>query len=225
VNDDARTDFFKKFDKLYDLFKYEIRALQDHNMMTPEQQQMIKDIVQQVRHLMADPESPLDLKEISPHHIEFVNKIGNGKFGLVFSARYKSRNVAVKQVIPEMVTMSTVMSFVGECHILSRLKHRNVAECVGVMLRPTQICLVVEFASVGNLRLVLRETKNLTWRREKKNILLQVCSGMQYLHSMDIIHRDIKAENILVTEDWVIKVSEERAKSSTDAERACRRRT
>jgi len=117
------------------------------------------------------------------------------------------------------------MSFVGECHILSRLKHRYVEECVGVMLLPTQICLVVEFASVGNLRLVLRETKNLTWRREKKNILLQVCPGMQYLHSMDVIHRDIKAENILVTEDWVIKVSEERAKSSTDAEQACTRRT
>jgi hypothetical protein len=47
--------------------------------------------------------------------------------------------VAVKEVLPSAISRNTVMGFVGEMHILSRLKHVNVVECVGAILGNSQV--------------------------------------------------------------------------------------
>jgi len=135
----------------HELHRYECRALREQSKMTPAQRKIMHDVLSQVHSLRENDEGGLftDVTELKATEVEFNNEIGNGKFGLVFQGRYDNKAVAVKQVIPEGITRQAAMSFVAEIHILSGLKHRNIIDCVGVVLGVSHLALVLEFASIG----------------------------------------------------------------------------
>ena len=102
------------------------------------------------------------------------------------------------------------MQFVREIHIMSNLRHPHVLEYIGAVLSAPHICLVTECASRGSLKSILRSSRSLSWRTEKRRYLIQICSGMNYLHTREnsVLHRDLKADNCLVTKDYLVKVSD-----------------
>ena len=78
-----------------------------------------------------------------------------------------------------------------------------------MFIDPPNICLVVEFCARGSLDQVLQNPNlQLTWLDPKLQMALDTARGMAYLHKSDIMHRDLKSMNLLVTPTFGIKISD-----------------
>lgn len=103
---------------------------------------------------------------------------------------------------------------VQEAALLASMRHPNVVNFFGICREPP--CIITEFCSGGSLAEVLAEARRnpetagaaLTWQR-RLNMMLHAAVGMLYLHSRPqaIIHRDLKSPNLLVDDNWRVKVS------------------
>lgn len=137
-------------------------------------------------------------------------KIGSGSFGEVKLGNYKGQKVAVKQLLKQKMTDTALLEMRAESAMLSSLTHPNVLQFVGVCLRVPNLCLITEYMEKGSLRNVLHPATGqctLSWDQKKK-MALDMAKGMHYLHSIGIIHRDIKSSNMLVANDFTVKIAD-----------------
>eukprot|EP01127_Copromyxa_protea_P019571 TRINITY_DN6391_c0_g1_i3.p1 TRINITY_DN6391_c0_g1~~TRINITY_DN6391_c0_g1_i3.p1 ORF type:complete len:828 (+),score=128.23 TRINITY_DN6391_c0_g1_i3:229-2484(+) len=134
-------------------------------------------------------------------------KIGEGGFGDVWKGTYHSCPVAVKVVKREM-SSADALTALDEISLMGKLKHPNVVLLMGACLNDiNQIMIITEFATRGDLRGVLmsHDLRSLPLRLK---IGLDIASGLQWLASHGIVHRDLKLPNLLVFEDWTTKVAD-----------------
>ncbi|RHY30253.1 hypothetical protein DYB32_004458 [Aphanomyces invadans] len=100
---------------------------------------------------------------------------------------------------------------IKEIRALSKLSHPNIVAFLGFTYTTVDdLKCVTEFMDGGNLRTLLNNPKReLSWRREKLSIALDVASALQYLHSLKpkVMHRNIKAEKVLLTASLSAKLS------------------
>lgn len=149
----------------------------------------------------ADWQIPLD-------QLIMGEKIGRGAFGEVVRAVYQGTDVAVKRMSS---SNQAAADFVREVQLLIKLRHPHVVLFMGAAVTPNELCIVMEFASRGSLWAVLhgRQRTECTPRR-RLQWAAETAKGMAYLHSRTppIVHRDLKSGNLLVDEDWHVKVSD-----------------
>lgn len=133
--------------------------------------------------------------------------IGAGSFGSVYFGSYKScgKKVATKSLSD--LSEEHLHSFVKEVSIISRLKHSNIVQFLGASLDDDMV-IVMEYAELGDLKSYLKN--NSVSFETKVQFALEIASGMEYLHEqpIPIVHRDLKCQNILVTQKQVLKVSD-----------------
>eukprot|EP01104_Vermistella_antarctica_P021201 TRINITY_DN941_c0_g1_i2.p1 TRINITY_DN941_c0_g1~~TRINITY_DN941_c0_g1_i2.p1 ORF type:complete len:387 (-),score=111.37 TRINITY_DN941_c0_g1_i2:105-1265(-) len=152
------------------------------------------------------------LKEIDPHmfnieyhELENMEEFGGGNFGEIYKGNYFGTTVAVKRLLD--VDDEDMHKYIErETVTLRDLRHPNVVQLLGLCKHQTGIFIVTEFVRGGDLRKVLKNTaRHLPWSLRCK-IASDVAAAMAYLHSRSIIHRDLKAANLLVGDNWRIKV-------------------
>ncbi|KAI3714342.1 hypothetical protein L1987_72939 [Smallanthus sonchifolius] len=139
------------------------------------------------------------------------NKLGQGGFGPVFKGKLDSgEEIAVKKLAH--TSNQGKKEFVNEAKLLARVQHRNVVSLLGYCVSPEKL-LVYEYVpneSLDKLLFKSRTRDTLDWKR-RYDIISGVAKGLQYLHEDAhdcIIHRDIKASNILLDENWVPKIAD-----------------
>ncbi len=118
------------------------------------------------------------------------------RFGTVKKGTYKGQSVAVKILLNQHMTIHTKTEFEREVAVMSSLHHPNIVQFVGASNIEGKLALVTELAPLGNLAGVLEETP--LPLSLKMVILLEVARAIHFLHSNNIIHRDIKPLNVLV---------------------------
>jgi len=136
-------------------------------------------------------------------------RIGSGAFGEVVRAVYQGTDVAVKRM--NTGASGALGDFVREVQLLTRLRHPHVVLFMGAAVSAHELCIVMEFASNGSLWAVLHgRNKAVCDARRRLQWAAETAKGMAYLHSRSppIVHRDLKSGNLLVDEDWHIKVSD-----------------
>ncbi|RKP19012.1 tetrapyrrole biosynthesis, 5-aminolevulinic acid synthase [Rozella allomycis CSF55] len=130
------------------------------------------------------------------------NVIGEGSFGKVKDARhiYTNTKVAIK-IIDKMYLPVVEREIDG----WKKLKHKYISQLFEVFTTETKIYLVMEYACNGEIFDYLVARKRLD-ENEGKRLFKQLAQAIEYCHSINIIHRDLKLENILLDENWNIKL-------------------
>ncbi|XP_035839949.1 probable LRR receptor-like serine/threonine-protein kinase At1g07650 isoform X6 [Helianthus annuus] len=143
-----------------------------------------------------------------------LNKLGKGGFGSVFKGVLLDGTIiAVKQLSD--VSKQGAREFVNEIGILSAARHPNLIRIYGCCAEGSQLLLIYEYMENNSLSHALlgnekRLKAKLTWPVRFK-ICLGIARGLVYLHEesqLKIIHRDIKASNVLLDEDFNAKISD-----------------
>ncbi|XP_071696230.1 LEAF RUST 10 DISEASE-RESISTANCEUS RECEPTOR-LIKE PROTEIN KINASE-like 1.1 isoform X2 [Rutidosis leptorrhynchoides] len=149
--------------------------------------------------------------EYATHNFNPSNELGDGGFGAVYYGKLKDgREIAVKRLYDH--NYKRIQHFKNEVDILTRLRHPNLVVLYGSTSgQSRELLLVYEYISNGTVADHLHgERANrtpLTWPI-RMNIAIETASALVYLHASEIIHRDVKTNNILVDNNFSVKVAD-----------------
>ena len=141
---------------------------------------------------------------------EIIKVLGRGGFAAVYQAhdRMLDRQVAIKQLLLDRAKEAkSVKRFMQEARIGAALEHPNVVTIYALRVKEQRIYMVMEYLPGGSLKELIEQESKLPIDQAVK-ITTGICEGLAKLHSKGIIHRDIKAENILLTDDQRPKITD-----------------
>lgn len=141
-------------------------------------------------------------------HYQLLEAIGRGGMGLVFRARDTrlERQVAIKCLRTELFEPHYIERFKREALLLAKLNHPNIVQIYDFVEAPDQLALVMELVDGQNLKTYLRE--QLPSMAQRLRWLTQITEGLAVAHEAGIIHRDLKAENILINKRGEAKLTD-----------------
>ncbi|XP_057786275.1 cysteine-rich receptor-like protein kinase 43 [Salvia miltiorrhiza] len=139
-------------------------------------------------------------------------KLGEGGFGPVFKGKLgDGREIAVKKL--SRSSTQGKKEFLSESKLLARVQHRNVVNLLGYCVHAAERLLVYQYVVNESLDKILfkgDKGDEFDWKR-RYDVITGIAKGLVYLHEeahCRIIHRDIKASNILLDHKWVPKISD-----------------
>ena len=141
---------------------------------------------------------------------ELLRKIGNGGMATVYRAKdhILNRNVAVKILKDEFTTDEEfVKRFNTEATNVASLTHPNIVSVYDVGHEGTLYYIVMELIQGKTLKEIIVADGKLSWKWSA-NVAIQIASALEAAHRNNIIHRDIKPHNIIITEDGIAKVTD-----------------
>ncbi|CAN8258249.1 unnamed protein product [Cochlearia groenlandica] len=157
--------------------------------------------------LIAEMEASVyGLQMIRNADLEDLTELGSGTYGTVYHGTWRGTDVAIKRIRKSCFAGRSseqerlTKDFWREAQILSNLHHPNVVAFYGIVPDGTggTMATVTEFMVNGSLRHALLKRDRVLDTRKKIIIAMDAAFGMEYLHSKNIVHFDLKCENLLV---------------------------
>ena len=151
---------------------------------------------------------------------ELLEKIGEGGMSEVYKARCNKLNrfVAVKILKKQIADNEDIsQKFKREATAIANLSDTNIVNVLDVGTQDNMDYIVMEYVSGKTLKELINYSGKLSYNTAIK-IALQIAKALDCAHRNNIIHRDIKPQNILVTEDGEVKVSDFGIAKSTDSQ-------
>lgn len=136
-------------------------------------------------------------------HYQLKRTLGKGNFSTVKLAQHRitQHSVAIKIVKISILSEDNLMKINREIDVLKKIgKHANIVRLYQVIKTKRYFMLVTEYCPNGELYDYLVDKGKLS-EPQSCNYFLQILSAVEYLHEHNIVHRDLKAENLLLTED------------------------
>ncbi|CAI5456066.1 unnamed protein product [Caenorhabditis angaria] len=154
---------------------------------------------------MATPRRRIGLEKIGLYDVGRV--IGRGNFATVRIGRHRiaKTKVAIKSIDVSKLDKENLVKIEREVQILKTIDHPHIVKTYEIMRHDRMIYIVTEYCSGGELYDTLIE-KGRVPENQARKWFAQTASALQYLHSRGIVHRDLKAENILLGKDSEIKL-------------------
>ena len=137
--------------------------------------------------------------------------LGRGGFASVYKARCINNgvDVAIKMVDKQQMIRAKMDERVRqEVGIHARLNHPSIVKLISYFEDNTYVYLVLELCHNGELARYIRNTKLAFSEQEARVIFEQVVSGVKYLHSHAIMHRDLTLANLMITSDMKVKIGD-----------------
>ncbi|GMH18986.1 hypothetical protein Nepgr_020827 [Nepenthes gracilis] len=146
------------------------------------------------------------LQIIKNSDLEELRELGSGTFGTVYHGKWRGTDVAIKRINDRCFSGKPSEQermrddFWNEAIKLADLHHPNVVAFYGVVLDGPggSVATVTEYMVNGSLRNALQKNERILEKRKRLLIAMDVAFGMEYLHSKNIVHFDLKSDNLLV---------------------------
>ncbi|XP_049850344.1 ras GTPase-activating-like protein rgaA [Schistocerca gregaria] len=142
-------------------------------------------------------------------NFQIGESLGRGAFGTVYKGLNfeTGETVAIKRVKITGIPPGELVNIESELDLLRKLNHPNIVKYVGILRSDNYLNIVLEFVENGSLLSILKKFGNFPETLIAVYIT-QVLEGLAYLHGQGVIHRDIKASNLLTTKDGGVKVAD-----------------
>uniref|UniRef100_A0A8C6PWV2 LIM domain kinase 1 n=1 Tax=Nothobranchius furzeri TaxID=105023 RepID=A0A8C6PWV2_NOTFU len=134
--------------------------------------------------------------------------LGKGCFGQAIKVTH--RETGEVMVMKELIRFDdeTQRTFLKEVKVMRCLDHPNVLKFIGVLYKDKRLNFIAEYIKGGTLRETIKKMdSNHPWN-QRVSFAKDIAAGMTYLHSMNIIHRDLNSHNCLVREDNTVVVAD-----------------
>ncbi|KAF9970646.1 hypothetical protein BGZ73_006627 [Actinomortierella ambigua] len=139
----------------------------------------------------------MHLEDVSQSDLQIDGLIGSGSYGVVFKGRYQARKVAIKRFRFDAHEAHRA-EIEREIGVLKSLQDRYIIQYYGVIRDNNNISLITEYAEGGSLRNTIASGDLTDWNT-KRRIAQEIASGLAFIHHKNIIHRDLKSDNVLLT--------------------------
>uniref|UniRef100_H2ZLH4 non-specific serine/threonine protein kinase n=1 Tax=Ciona savignyi TaxID=51511 RepID=H2ZLH4_CIOSA len=134
--------------------------------------------------------------------------LGQGFFGKAIKVSHRDTGEVMVLKVLNSLDEEIEKSFLKEVKVLRNLSHPNVLHFIGVLYQDKRLNIITEFAECGTLKgLISNMAEQLSWRHRTR-IARDIASGMAYLHSMQVIHRDLNSANCFIRENGMIVVAD-----------------
>ncbi|XP_012284159.1 raf homolog serine/threonine-protein kinase phl [Orussus abietinus] len=152
------------------------------------------------------PRESIEDWEIPADEILVGPRIGSGSFGTVFKAHWHGP-VAVKTLNVKIPTMAQLQAFKNEVAVLRKTRHVNILLFMGCASKP-KLAIVTQWCEGSSLYKHLHVFETKFELLTLIEIGRQTAQGMDYLHAKNIIHRDLKSNNIFLHDDLTVKIGD-----------------
>ncbi|XP_026480946.1 tyrosine-protein kinase SRK2-like [Ctenocephalides felis] len=197
----------KKFDSLKDLMEYYIKKGEIGGRLLSKPCNKEMSYVHDTN--ARSSTSKQDNWEIPLEDITINKKLGQGSFGVVYAGIWRKKiNIAVKAMVESSI--SSLQDFHNEAKIMKKLEHPHILPLFGVSKSPNdgKIFIVTELMERGSLLSVLNDRSNKLDKYDLLQFGAQVADGMAYLERKKYIHRDLATRNVLVDQEFDVKISD-----------------
>ncbi|XP_020341480.2 serine/threonine-protein kinase 10 [Oncorhynchus kisutch] len=148
-------------------------------------------------------------RDINPNdQWEIIGELGDGAFGKVYKAKNKETGALAAAKVIETKTEEELEDYMVEIDILAKCDHRYIVKLLDAFYHDAKLWIMIEFCPGGAVDATMLELDRGLMEPQIQVICRQTLEALVYLHSIKIIHRDLKAGNILLTLDGDIKLAD-----------------
>ncbi|KRZ09992.1 Serine/threonine-protein kinase 10, partial [Trichinella zimbabwensis] len=148
-------------------------------------------------------------RDVDPRTVwEIVGELGDGAFGKVQRAQHVLSKLQSAAKIIETRTEEEIEDYLIEIEILTQCRHKNVVGLFEVYFYEQCLWLMLEFCSGGAVDSIMVELEKPLNESQIRYICHEICEGLQFLHNCFVIHRDLKAGNVLLTSEGGVKLAD-----------------
>uniref|UniRef100_A0A9J7X7X6 non-specific serine/threonine protein kinase n=1 Tax=Cyprinus carpio carpio TaxID=630221 RepID=A0A9J7X7X6_CYPCA len=148
-------------------------------------------------------------RDVNPNDIwEIIGELGDGAFGKVYKAQNKETGELAAAKVIETKSEEELEDYMVEIDILASCNHQYIVKLLDAFFYDNNLSIMIEFCPGGAVDATMLELDRGLEEPQIQVICKQMLEALQYLHSMKIIHRDLKAGNILLTLDGDIRLAD-----------------
>ncbi|KAL7854208.1 hypothetical protein AOLI_G00210520 [Acnodon oligacanthus] len=148
-------------------------------------------------------------RNVNPNELwDIVGELGDGAFGKVYKAQNKETGVLAAAKVIETKSEEELEDYMVEIEILATCDHHHIVKLLDAFFYEQKLWIMIEFCPGGAVDANMLELDRGLTEKQIQVVCRQMLEALVYLHGKKIIHRDLKAGNILLTLDGDIKLAD-----------------
>ncbi|RUS75078.1 hypothetical protein EGW08_017155 [Elysia chlorotica] len=181
---------------------------EDDTITFPEAEPLSTEEAEMLENTYIDIRGDVMSTDLKSDQVILEGKLGSGQFGEVRKGRCEFGRKTVPVAVKTLKNNDPdgEKEILSEANLMKKLDHQHIVRMIGVCKGET-LMLVLELAELGPLKKYLERHQTMkTWHQLE--LMVQISDGMEYLDSMDVVHRDLATRNVLLVNDHFAKISD-----------------